>query len=128
MFTIPSLAPTAFEVFRRTLTVSRTGGHFDTDGIWVNSSSATFTIKASIQATDAEILQTLPEGYRTKETHTLHTSSELRVAGVGNHIADAVTINGVKFQVVKVTPWQNIMLTTKHYEAVVVKVDDDNVN
>jgi hypothetical protein len=117
-----------FNVFRRDLSVERTTGYFDDDGLWINGQPQIFNIKASVQATDAEILQTLPEGYRTKVIHTLHTNTELRIAGVNNCIADIVVIDGVKFQAVKVTPWQNMMFATKHYEVVVVKVDDDNVN
>ncbi len=117
-----------FDVFRRVLTVERSTGSFDEDGLWVNNSSVNFEIKASIQATDAEIMQTLSEGYRTKETFTLFTSTLLKVADVDTALADKVIIDNIVFQVVKVTPWQNLAFDTKHYEVVVVKMDDDNVN
>ena len=120
-----------FNVFRRILEVERPLGKFDEDGLWVeNGFDLTFvkTIKASVQATDAEILQTLPEGYRTKETHTLHSNDGLRIAQIGVCVADIVIINGNRFQVVKVTEWGNLRFATRYYEMVVVKIDDDNVN
>lgn len=120
-----------FNVFRRILEVERPLGQFDEDGLWVASGldqGFVKTIKASVQATDAEILQTLPEGYRTKETHTLYSNDGLRIAKVGVYNADIVVINGDRFQVVKVTEGDNLHFATKHYEMVVVKIDDDNVN
>jgi hypothetical protein len=117
-----------FDVFRRILTVERAVGHFDSDGLWINNQPQIFTIKASVQATDAEILQTLPEGYRTKETYTLYTNTLLKIAEAEVHLADIMIIDSVKFQVVRVSPWQNLMFAPKHYEVVVVRMDDDNVN
>ena len=50
-----------FDVFRRDLTVTRKAIGSYVNGLWVdNGQNSSFTIKASVQATDAEILQTGP--------------------------------------------------------------------
>ena len=114
-----------FDVFRRPLTVIRKGEGTHVDGVWVESESSTFSIKASVQATDAEILQTLPEGYRTRESYTLFTDSKLQTAKTGNNDPDIVIIHDDRYQVIRVTPWQNLDYATKHYEILVVKENFD---
>ena len=115
-----------FDVFRRELQVTRSGLGGYEKGVWRESGLATdFTIKASVQATDAEVLETLPEGYRTRESYTLFTDSQLQTSIVGKRNPDMVDIDGEQFQVVRVTPWKNLAYPTAHYEVVVVKENVD---
>lgn len=115
-----------FEIFRRELVVSRTGnGSYNENGIWNNGELETFNIKASIQQIEPEILETLPEGYRTRETYSLITETELKTAIAGVTNADYVTIDDQKFQVVKVARWNNLNYSTDHFEALVVRVNVD---
>ena len=78
------------------------------------------------RSVDAEILQTLPEGYRTSETHILYTSAKLFTSQLDSRNPDVVEINGHKFQVIKVTKQDNIKnYPTNHYEVIVVKENAD---
>ena len=115
-----------FNVFRRSLLVKRQGaGGYNDDGFWVEQESSSFSITASVQQTDAEVLQTLPEGYRTKESYTLFTESKLETAITGVRNADIVVIDSQDFQVTRVSPWQNLSFPTKHYEVLVTRVNED---
>ena len=116
-----------FDVFRKPLTVRRVPQGSYIDGAWVeNGSEIVFTITASVQGVDAEILQTLPEGYRTSETHILYTSTQLYTSQLDFRNPDVVEINGHKFQVIKVTKQDNIKnYPTNHYEVIVVRENVD---
>lgn len=90
-------------------------------GEWYEGESYNFSIRASIQGTNAQVLQALPEGYRTSENYTLYTTSELL-------LNDKVFIGDKEFMVIKVTPCQHFKATS-HYQAVVTKIlDDGNSN
>jgi hypothetical protein len=115
-----------FDVFRKTLTVYRKEKGNFVDGYWVDGAENSFDILASIQATEAEILETLPEGYRTKESYTLYTDKKLETAITNKSTPDIVVIYKDKFLVAKVTPWQHLD-PTKHYEVVVIKENIDDV-
>lgn len=116
-----------FDVFRRDLTVihGRRGQYIK--GIYTHvGMTVSHVIKASVQATDAEIMQTLPEGVRTKESYTLFTDSELSTADITvGKSADVVIIDGSRYQVIKVTKMSNLDFCTKHYEVVVVRENVD---
>ena len=116
-----------FEVFRRELTVKRTptSGYQDVDGVtlWVDAAAVPFIIKASVQGADNEVLQSLPEGDRTKEVYVLYTSTELKTVVTGVSSPDIVVIDSKEYQVIKVTPRRNLSTySTAHYEVVVIKV------
>ncbi len=116
-----------FEVFRRELIVKRTplSGYQDVDGVtlWVDAVAVPFTIKASVQGADNEVLQSLPEGDRTKEVYVLYTSTELKTVVTGVSSPDIVVIDSKEYQVIKVTPRRNLSTySTAHYEVVVIKV------
>lgn len=113
-----------FDVFRKKLEVERKGQGEFVDGYWQDGSSSLFSIFASIQGTDAEILETLPEGYRTRESYTLFTDSKLQTAITESATPDIITIEGDKFLVAKITPWQHLD-PVKHYEVVVVRENID---
>jgi hypothetical protein len=112
-----------FDVFRRNITVIREGPGQVVDYIQVKGVTSTFVIKASVQPTPAEIMEILPEGYRTKESYTLYTDTELKTAIKDTTGPDIVLLDGVIFIVFKVSKWQNTLL--KHFEIVVIKRDSD---
>lgn len=116
-----------FDVFRRDLAAKRKALGSYVNGLWAESQEDTsFTIKASVQGVDAETLQTLPEGYRTREAHILYTSAELKTSQLNVRKPDVVEIDGDKFQVIKVTKKDNIKnYPTNHYEVIVIKENVD---
>lgn len=114
-----------FDVFRRDLTVYRIGQGQYANGIWQDGANTSIIIKASVQATDAEIMQTLPEGERTKESYTLFTNTKLETSKVNNSKPDVVMIEGERYQVIRVTAHQNLKYPTAHYEVLVVRENVD---
>ena len=113
-----------FDVFRKSLPVERKStGHY-AGGYWQEDEVSTSTIQASIQATEVEVLQILPEGYRTRTSYTLFTDSSLLTAEAGVRTPDIVVIDNERFIVVSSMPWQNLA-STQHYEVVVVKENID---
>lgn len=114
-----------FDTFKQNYTVERyiNGGLDDDTGIISKGELTTFTIKASVDPTPAEVLITLPEGYRTSENYTLYTDTELRTASKVNIIPDVVLLDNARFRVIKVAQWRNTIL--KHYEIIVSKEDID---
>jgi hypothetical protein len=116
-----------FDIFRRNLTVKRVeqGTYQNVDGLtlWVDGAETSFTIKASVQGVDNEVLQTLPEGDRTKEMYVLYTSTELRTVTAGVSNPDIVIIDNKEYQVIRVTSRHNLSTyATAHYEIVVIKI------
>lgn len=98
---------------RRELIVTRENGGGYFEGEWVSGPNNSFTINASVQATNAQTLQTLTEGQRVGETYTLYTDMELM-------LKDQVTLNDKEFLVIKVAHWQHFKATS-HYQAVITK-------
>lgn len=117
-----------FDVFRRQLTIRSSPGIYGEDGIWVNLPYVQSTIIASVQSIDDDVLATLPEGYRTRDNFLLITDTFLKLAVPNESRADVVLIDGFWYQVVKVKTWKNTWQETKHCEAIVIKMDDDDVN
>lgn len=116
-----------FDIFRRNLTVKRVeqGTYQNVDGLtlWADGAETSFTIKASVQGVDNEVLQTLPEGDRTKEMYVLYTSTELRTVTAGVSNPDIVIIDNKEYQVIRVTSRHNLSTyATAHYEIVVIKI------
>lgn len=113
-----------FDVFRKSLQVERkSAGHYE-GGYWQQGEVTSCKITASIQATDVELLQTLPEGYRTRTSYTLITDSKLSTADDGK-APDIVIIDEKRFIVIAVMPWQNID-GMGHYEVIVVRENIDS--
>ena len=113
-----------FAMFRRTLNVERKSAGKYIDGLWQDGEVTKFTIQASVQGTNAFILQTLEEGVRNKGNYTLRTSSKLTMGQIGVSTPDVVIIDDERFIVVRVTPWQNIKATS-HYKIVVAREGAD---
>ena len=83
-----------------------------------------FNINASVQGTNAEVLNTMLEGTRTASSYTLRTSSKLLMGTAGETMPDIVLIDGDQYVVERVTAWQNLG-PTKHYEVVVMRLEVD---
>ena len=113
-----------FDVFRQNLTIIRKEAGSFQNGYWCGGEDASFNITASVQATDAEILQTLPEGHRTTGSYTLLTESKLLTAVTNQRTPDIVIIDDQRYLVARITPWQHLA-QTKHYEIVVVRENID---
>ena len=112
-----------FNIFRRELKVIRQGDGRYERGEWKEGNKETFLIKASVQGSDAEVMQTLPEGYRTEECYTLFTDTKLNTSKEKSK-PDIVIIDDKNFQVIKVTAWQNLQ-DINHFEIVVIKENKD---
>jgi hypothetical protein len=108
---------TAFNVFRRPLTVKRqTAGFYDDNGLYVEGSTTQLVIKGSIQPANGEALQALPEAQRTVETYSLFTDASLNLASQQNGITgDVVNINNIAFMVQTKQPWQNNVVSHNVY-------------
>lgn len=116
----------AFKIFRKELEVIRREvGRFKS-GTFHAGKESKFKITASVQGTNAQVLQTMPDGARINATYTLRTSTELKTAVVGGGTPDVVLIDGKRFLVVRVTPNQNLQ-HTKHYQ-VVVTMEHENAD
>jgi hypothetical protein len=123
-----------FDVFRRTLTVLKDiQGEYNEDGIWERPKPETLKdelshIQASVQGANNEVLDTLPEGYRTSTVYVLYTDSKLSTSKTNTTTPDLVVIDDEYYQVVKVTPQNNLPnYHTNHYEIVVVKQNVDDI-
>jgi|GEM_PF-6850609 len=101
---------------KRELSVVRKSEGKYLQGKWVEGQDI-FAIKASVQGSNAQILQALPEGHRTSETYTLYTDTKLL-------LNDKVIIDRKEFLVIKVTPYQHFKATS-HYQVVVTKYIKD---
>ena len=113
-----------FEMFRRSLVVERKAKGGFISGEWQDGATISFNILASVQGTNAEVLQTMPEGASSTATYTLRTSTKLMTSIAGESTPDVVIIDDERFFVMRVTPWQNLQ-HTKHYEVVVVRDNTD---
>lgn len=117
-----------FNLFKKTLTVSRPVVGNYINNIYVDGNNTEFTIKASVQPAGGDVLEMLPEGYRTKETYVLYTDTMLNTATSDDlRLPDIVKLNltGVQedFIVIKVDNWSNTFL--KHFKVIVQKKDID---
>ncbi len=112
-----------FEIFRKDVTVIRYAQGSFINNIWVNGVETIFTIKASVQPSQAEVMEMLPEGYRDKGAYTLYTDTELNISVAGTTSPDIVLINGQRHIVKIVEPWGNDLIN--HYKVIVVNEDID---
>jgi len=108
--------------FRRTLTVSRrAAGDYNAGGFFeVSDAPSTFTIEASVQPMSGQEMKLLPENRREEEWTKIYTDTELYSAEKGSTgNADIVTIAGSSYEVFKVFPWLNGVIS--HYKVFLSK-------
>jgi hypothetical protein len=111
------------DIFKRDVSVIRIGAGSYQNFVWVDGGQTSLTIRANVQPTPAEIMLTLPEGYRTKDSFILYTNTQLFTSEDNQNNPDVVLLYGKRFFVTKVEIWQNTILA--HYEIVVVKEESD---
>lgn len=89
------------------LVTRRTAGAI-TNGIAAAPSEATFTIEAVVQPVTGRELQSLPEGMRTEQVVSIHTTSSLRTANeAGGLLPDHIDWQGATYQVRRVEDWSD---------------------
>jgi hypothetical protein len=111
------------EIFKRNVNVIRIGNGSYQNAVWIPGGESNFVIRANVQPTPAEVMETLPEGYRDKDAFTLYTNTELFTAEDNQSNPDIILLYGKRFFVAKKEIWQNTILS--HYEIVVVKEELD---
>lgn len=109
-------------IFRQEIKVKRKRpGFYNNAGFYeVSGEDIEFNIKVSIQPISGSDLILLPENRREEELLKLYTDIELFGAIKGNSInCDIIQINGMDYEVVKVSRWQNNVIP--HYKVLVSK-------
>ena len=112
-------------IFKRNVSVIRKGEGSYQDHVWQNGLDSNFIIRASVHPTPARVLETLPEGYRTKDSFTLYTNTRLISAEDNVNNPDIVILYDNKYLVAQIKRWDNSSLS--HFEIVVTK-DERDVN
>lgn len=111
------------DVFKRNVAVLRIAEGEYINGVWYDGDNIPFTIRASVHPTPAEVLETLPEGYRNRDSYTLYTNTRLYTSIDNKTTPDIVYLDDRKYLVAKILSWQNTILS--HYEVVVVEDERD---
>jgi len=110
-----------------TLTKESTGSR-GSDGLWIDGTQTSTTLKGSVQpSTDKERLQ-VPEGERTMETITVHINTlvkdDISPIKVGTTQADSdiITVDSLNYAVRSVTPWFDF----GHLQAIATRLEDQD--
>jgi len=107
-------------LFRQPLTVTRLSPGAYVNGLWVEGSEETLTVRVSVQPTSPEDMQSLPEGRRERKSYTLFGGERLRSVEDGAN-PDRVEINGDMFEVVLSSEWCNGLIN--HNRSIAQRVD-----
>lgn len=111
----------AFNVFRKPLTVKRPSGGSYVNGVWVDDTAPTeTTVQASVQPATTEDLQSLPEARRQLGAYRIYSTTKFQSLEEDVNNPDIVVIGGFDFEVAQVQPWQNGVIP--HYKAIAVRV------
>lgn len=111
-------------MFCRTLTIRRILLQQDEDCIMQPLEPEYIEIRAIVQTADAEVLQALPEGYRTNETYVLFTDTKLRASLTNSANADVALMDNEEYQVIRVQNWIDSPCSNDHYEVVITKIKE----
>ncbi len=106
--------------FRRPLVVKRKTTGSYVDGEWIEGTTTTIDITASVQPLKPEEVQFLDEGRRNSSSYFLFTDTKLNLVTSAN--PDLVTINGVDHEIQKEESWQNNVIN--HYKYRVLQIQD----
>lgn len=90
-----------------------------TNGIFTEGAETQYSFTASVQPLNPAEIEQLPEGRRNKKPLWLFTSTKLNEVTSSN--PDIVIIDGERYEVDKVHPWQNGILN--HYKCLVMGVE-----
>ena len=107
----------------QTVTVTRyAAGSYNSEREYVEGSTSTFEINATIQPLRGEELQSLPEGERTSEQYWVFTYTELSTADETDlSQGDVIEYNSKDFDVVQVETWVGPTSATTHFKARMVR-------
>lgn len=95
---------------------------YDGNGEPVRPSATDAPLLASVQPAEGRVLETLPEGDRSKDVRLVMSYKEIRTGSQHDGTAaDEIVIDGARFQVRIVKRYDAIL---PHYEAVCVRVDE----
>lgn len=111
------------DIFKSDVQVVRPGLGGYIDGVYLESPSQTFIIRADVQPAPATVMETLPEGYRTKSAYVLYTNTELFTSEDDLNNPDIVSLYGKRYFVTKKEIRDRTAL--KHYQIIVVKEEKD---
>lgn len=106
--------------FRSPFTITRKSAGSYVNGKWVEGSTSTFTIQASVQPLRGEEIQLLPEGRRNSQAVRIYTDTQLYVKTDEQTNPDKLTAFGESYEVLSVEPWQSNVIN--HYKCIAVKV------
>lgn len=82
----------------------------------------TATIYGTIQPPDGDVMETIPDGDRSRARLVIYTASELRTPNQFTKVpADQVQIDGYWWEVESVERWRQVM---PHYKAVVARIQE----
>ncbi len=103
-----------------TVTVTRPPTDFENVGGEIRPVGANtiFEVSASVHPASGNDLQSLPESRRQSSGYKLFTNTKLQTAKSGIRNADQVELYGDRYEVVRVEPWQNNVIS--HYKVLVV--------
>lgn len=111
----------AFDVFRKPLTVYRPSNGAYVNGVWVESGDdVVLTINASVQPATTEDLQSLPESRRNLGAYRLYSSEPFQTITEGSKNPDIVQIYGDDYEIAESSPWQNGV--QNHHKSLAVRV------
>jgi hypothetical protein len=97
LFTDPDFVD-PITIIRRAATVNDYGENVITE--------SSISAVASVQSGDNDVINRLPDGIRVQDTITIYTNKELLTSQSGKY-PDVILWDGVRHQVIGVTPWGN---------------------
>lgn len=102
--------------------ITYAAGTRGSDGRWVQGSSTSTTIYASVQPMEGQDLEILEEGERARDGKRLYTATVMETAN--QHLgtsADLVTIDSINYEVRQVKRERSII---PHYRVLVMRVQE----
>lgn len=105
-------------------TVTRTAAGDYIDGRWVDGSTSTFTVMASIQPMRLGEVQKLPEALRTRETRKFRSDTAVRIANETNKTpSDTISVDGETWEVMQASHWFDHSPDLEHWQGVIARKD-----
>jgi hypothetical protein len=91
----------------QTITVERSSGSFDIDGVWVENTPETITMSAIVTVMNERELAQMPEGDRVKSAMKFATTDPVYTTRVGNApgTSDKVYWKGDWYKIFQVGQW-----------------------
>lgn len=115
---------TPFEIFRIPLVAYRKLPGSYVNGRWVEGGETSFTITASVQPSNGDEMQMVPEGRRNRKVYTLYTSYLINTVTDTN--PDQLVIYGDRYEVIRVENWHNnpsVFFPVNHYKFIAMALE-----